>query len=408
MNSKQFKKRIIALGSIFLLLTVIYLFSSGLLSTISRYIRREQDEIKAYYTSLYFDTDGNGKSIAIESSVGYVEFSLMNYIADNVTQRDIEYKIVKPSKFYDVDGKEIVDANSNGSVQDELADAEKLYVLDVWGQPQEVAKSTYLYTLDIVSNTGESAGSGNYKFTYEKLGTSAVGKIHHVNLKLTRSGEELESDEDVSIVVQLEKPYREVFIINMKASSRIIAFSVAETKKFDVIFDEVHIQTADLFAFFKSGVERTSRPYMSGSDSLTDKFTPKAVKLTFNWTGFILDETDLEILHNGTLGHPDEGTTGSTINGDLTYIDIKKSTIASINATGNSGELVIFVPQSSDFALYFLQAGTTGSSSKITVKIEIYVYNASTEKYEYVIYDDKYFGFTLDANKLYTLTNQTN
>ena len=91
MDNKQFTKRIIVLGSIFLLLICVYLFSSGLRTTISRYIKREQDEIKAYYTSLYFASDGEGKSLAVESNVGYVEFSLMNYIGEDVTQRDIEF-----------------------------------------------------------------------------------------------------------------------------------------------------------------------------------------------------------------------------------------------------------------------------------------------------------------------------
>lgn len=398
MDNKQFKKRIIILGSIFLLLICIYLFSSGLRTTISRYIKREQDEIKAYYTSLYFASDGEGKSLAVESNIGYVEFNLMNYIGEDVTQRDIEYKIVKPSTFYDING--------NAIAEQDLAAAEKLYVLDVWGKPKEVAKSTYLYTVEVVNNTGESAGSGNYKFTYEKLGTSAVGKTHHVNLKLTRSGGEIANEEDVSIVVQLEKPYKEVFIINMKASSRIITFSNSTTNKLDVPFEELFIQSADLYAYFKNGTPRTSVEYSKNSNTYIDPFTSKAVKLTLTWSGFILDETELETLHNGTLNNPDDKDTGSKINEDTYYLDITKPTIASIEATKTSGQLVIFVPQSSDFSLYFLRDPNHSGSFYVKAKIEIYIKDASDSNNEkYAIYDEKYYGFTLDSDKLYTVLN---
>ena len=396
MDKKQFKKRIFALGSIFLCLTVIYLFSTGLLTTISRYIRREQDEIKAYYTSLYFDTDGRGKSVAIENNIGYVEFNLMNYIGEDVTKRDIEYTIVKPSTFYDADGDPIATAN--------LAGADKLYVLDVWGKPQEVAKSTYLYTVNVLNNTGDTAGSGNYEFKYEKLGTSAVGKTHHVNLQLTRAGSELETDEDISIVVQLIKPYREVFIINMNASSRIITFSQTTTNKFDINFDELHIQSADLYGYFKNGSQRMSKEYTRGTNKYQDTFTSKAVKLTIDWTGFILDEMLLEDLHNGTNGSPDTGTGGSNVNTDATYVDITKPTIAFIKATGTTGQLVIFVPQSSDFSLFFLRTADTGT---VKVKIDIYVLDGETSTYKYVAYaTEPYRGYTYDSNSQYTVIDK--
>ena len=319
----------------------------------------------------------------------------MNYIGEDVTQRDIEYKIVRPSTFYDIDGNEIATAD--------LAGADKLYVLDVWGNPQEVAKSTYLYTVNVLSNTGESSGSGNYEFTYEKLGTSAVGKTHHVNLQLTRDGDELETDEDISIVVQLIEPYKEVYIINMNASSRIITFSQAKTNKFDIDFDELHIQSADLYGYFKNGSTRKSVEYLQEENKYQDSFTSKAIKLTIDWTGFILDEMLLEDLHNGTNGSPDIGTGGSNVNSDLTYVDITKPTIASIKATRTTGQLVIFIPQSSDFSLFFLRKADTGT---VKVKIEIYVLNDQTDTYGYALYNDRYHGYTYDSNSQYTVIDK--
>ena len=72
MEKKQFKRRIFILSCALVLFIFIYLFEAGILTTLTRYIKREQDEIKAYYTSLYFDTNGNGKTIALENNVGHI------------------------------------------------------------------------------------------------------------------------------------------------------------------------------------------------------------------------------------------------------------------------------------------------------------------------------------------------
>ena len=120
------KTRIFLLSSLILTFIVIYISSAWLLPTLSRYIKRTQDEIKAHYTALYFASTGEGKTIALEDGVGYIDFDLRNYINENVTQRDIVYTISKPSVFYD----------SNGNVIDDPKTTTKdLHVLDVWGNP---------------------------------------------------------------------------------------------------------------------------------------------------------------------------------------------------------------------------------------------------------------------------------
>lgn len=387
MEKEKIKRRIFVLSLILILTILVYLFEAGIISTITRYIRREKDEIKAYYTSLYFNTDGNGKAIALENNVGYVDFNLMNFIGEDVTQRDIEYIVQRPSEFYDALGNEIASAD--------LSSAEKLYVLDVWGEPTEVAKSTYLYDVEVVNNTGEIGSNINqYLFSYEKLGTSAVGKTHHLNLKLTRTSGELASEEPISIVIQLVKPYREVFVINMVVSTRLITFSNSQVDKFGVIFDRISIQTADLFAYSKNGEPRKSQGYSSNGTTYQDNFTSKAFKVTFTWTGFLLDEVELFKIHNGI----NEG-----MNGDEYFIDIKKPVFVSIDADSNHGTLVMFIPQSSKFDLSFVQVM---SNAFVDVKIEIYVQNSVTGTLEYALYNSKYFGYTFDENDKYQLLNK--
>ena len=384
MEKRQFKRRISALSMILVFLIVIYLFDVGLLSTISRYIKREQDEIVAYYTALYLDTDGGGKTIAFENKEGYIDFNLMNFIGEDVTQRDIEYTIKKPDVFYDKNGAEISDASST--------DIDDIYVLDVWGEPKKVQRNTYLYAVEITENSGEDIGNGAYKFTYEKLGSSGVGKTHHITLKLKRNSDDDDfSTENVSIVVQLEKPYKEVFIIDVVASSKLVTFSTTDVKYYENTFKTINVQSADLYAYTKAGVKRT--PVVIKDK--TYEYTSKAFKLTFTWEGFILDENGLEGIQIGTNGSPDNNGSGSNINNDAYYLDIDRPVISKIDATLNKGELVIFVPQGSSFSLDFLPFIGEESEYKIDVKIEICLKSGGVTLFN--LYSSEFFGYDHDG-----------
>ena len=218
-------------------LILVYISTAWLLPTFSRYIKRTEDEIRAYYTSLYFASTGEGKTIALEDGEGYIDFDLRNYIGEDVTQRDIIYTISKPSEFYDASGNVITEPSG-----------QDLYVLDVWGNPQKIENSSYLYDVEIVQNNGEMVSEGVYTFTYEKLGAGAKGKVHTLTCKIKARNGHAPKDDRISIVVQLTKPYKEVLIINMNISNRLITFSHKEIAVFNVPFDKIYVQTADLFA----------------------------------------------------------------------------------------------------------------------------------------------------------------
>ena len=145
------KKRFFRLLSVLVILvSILTVMVCSLIveDTSTRYIKREQDEIRAYYTGLYFAQNGDGSPVALENNVGFVDFQIMNYIDDNVTKRDITYDIKTIDKFYDDKGVEIVKAN--------LPTAEKLYVKDVWNNPQEIGKDSYKYNVSITNNDGET------------------------------------------------------------------------------------------------------------------------------------------------------------------------------------------------------------------------------------------------------------
>ena len=82
-----------------LIIFIIVAFDFLIIFTSARYIKRSKDEIIAHYTSLYLDSTGENRVVTLENNVGYIDFKLMNYIDDNVTQRDIVYTINTPSVF---------------------------------------------------------------------------------------------------------------------------------------------------------------------------------------------------------------------------------------------------------------------------------------------------------------------
>ncbi len=420
-NKNKSQKRLLVFGALIITLIFVYVFQTWLLPTLSRYIYREQDEIRAHYTALYFASTGEGKTIALENNEGFVDFDLRNYIGEKVTQRDIVYTISKPSVFYDKDGNEIeyVEDYLNSNQSNEL------HVLDVWGKPKKVEKSTYLYDVEIVENSGEVYSEGVYAFTYEKLGSSAVGKVHTVTCKVTKKGLE-PLDDSISLVVQLSKPYKEVFIINMKVSSRLITFAHKEVDIFNIAYDKIYVQTADLFANYKKD-DYTIRT-IGIDDHSYYKFTPYAFKLTISWSGYMLDENKLENIHIGTSSSPggdkynDAMDPNGVINNsgnypnpdlDLPYIDLEKSTICKINSlydnsNGHRGELVMFVPQGADLSLMFLKTANGGT---IDVKIEAYityVFNNNDVISKYLVYSDTDLGGYKHTDDLYNLTKYGN
>ena len=90
---KIFNMRLHVLLMLVFLFVILLLVNISFNPTSSRYIKQEKDEILALYTSLYFNSDRNHMSMSLEDNKGYVNFKLMNYIGEDVTQRDIEYII---------------------------------------------------------------------------------------------------------------------------------------------------------------------------------------------------------------------------------------------------------------------------------------------------------------------------
>lgn len=368
------KKRFLTTLNIFVafltifIITIIGTYELNALTN-TRYIKKETDEIRGYYTSLYFQGTGEGNCIVLEKGVGHTSFELMNYIDEDVTKRDIEYNIRTLKTYYDKTGNVI-----------QPSDEQDLYVKDVWGNPKPIANNTYKYEISVVNNTGEigSGGTtgGDYLFSYQQNGTTGIGKKHSVTLKVERKLEYGEADkiERISIVVDLVKPYKEVYIINMVIVNRLIAFTNLETTQFEVPLQSLDIQTADVFSRDVS------------IDGVVKTITSKAFKVTLKWENLILDKRDVGILHN--VVSLDEIMKAINGTASASNIDISKPYI--IGLTYNSddittGELQLYIPQSSGFNIDFFP---TSEVYNVYAKVEIL--NSDT----YVVYDESYGGYT--------------
>ena len=209
----------------------------------------------------------------------------------------------------------------------------------------------------------------------------------------------------------------------MNISNRLITFSHKEINVFNVPFDKIYVQTADLFAFHKNNENGDRTNDISKLNQYY--FTSYAFKLSIKWEGYILDELKLEDIHMGTSSSIDKigsydtvdsngnvNDTGTKPNDDSgPYIDITKSTISYINSVvvdgSHQGELIIYVPQGSDIFFHFLKTADSGS---VDVKIEAYVLVSETdetEEYKYMLYDEKLGGYTLKEG-YYNLANYGN
>lgn len=372
-------------SSIVLMITII---ASTQLSTLTntRYIKKEIDEVRGYYTSLFFQGTGQGNCIVLENQVGYTSFELMNYIDDNVTKRDIEYSIQTPKEYFDISGQKI-EFDANGEPIYTTSD-HNLYVKDVWGNPQVVKPNTYKYEYEVLTNTGEPSTSidADYKFTYQQNGTTGIGKRHAVSIKATRKamyGNELDTIEHISIVINLVKPYKDVYIIDMVVVNRLIAFTNLETSQFDAKFQTLNIQTADIF----------TRDIKINEN--TQKITSKAFKVTLEWNNLIIDRRELGLLHNVVELDDLLNALRRSNQNDLeaSNIDISKSYLISLNYTGDgisTGKLELYVPQSSGFSIDFFPVSSTYS---VYAKVELLDVNTNPSTPSYTLYDKSYGGY---------------
>ena len=382
---KSKTKKIVILNLALILLIAVQII---FLPTVARYVKQESDKIVASYTSLYMSSDGEGKVVSVEDKLGYLNLKLMNYEDSNVTQRDIEYTVSRPTIFYKANGEAI----ASSEIETYLAadPSNQLHVLDVWNQPQVVGRDTYKYIQSIASSDGETTTNTNtpeddYLFSYEKLNNSAVGKIHNLLIEFNRDrGTDFKGTEDVSIIVQLSKPYKEVFIINVKISDKLIVFSNTDSLVYETTFQRLYIQSADIFSHYKGTTEILRKYNKRGTTKAQAQYVqiaPRALLVTFKWDNFYFDVNCLKDYHL-----PNDNIPG--INSDAGNIDISKPYVSNLDIANKT--LVMYVPQGSNFYLDFLIIDDTLLST-VDVRIDVTIIDGGNKSFD--IYDEIYGGY---------------
>lgn len=397
MEKKRFICRLIIFVLLLFVLAIVYTNNLVVEDTSSRYIEQQKDQVYASYTSLYFESDIDYATLAIDNNNAYINFNLMNFIGEDVTKRDIEYSISTPDTFYDKAGNVTTPTGEN-----------EIHVLDIWNQPKKVGNDTYKYDTEIIENNGEIGETpGSYMFTYETIdagtGTDGevvtekgVGKTHNLTVKISRkTGDQYgkfdsENGETISLVIQLNKPYAEIYLIEITILERLIIFSNTYGEMYETDFEKLNIQTVNTFSHGVDSEGNYTERYVSQSSK--KKFTSYGFKVQLYFTNLIIDANSLAELHI-----PNNGLGSSNI-------DITKPYVISLTNNGTSGVLELYVPEASSFDLNFLP---TSESYKFEVIVYAYLYNEETSKYGYELYDETNGGYVHDNAGKYLVRNRT-
>lgn len=388
-NKKKLSNKFKLLILILILLIITIISSYQLITlTNTRYIKKEKDEIRGYYTSLNFQGTGEGNCIVLENNVGHTSFQLMNFIGEDVTKRDIEYNIKTIDTYFDSKGQELKDNLSN---LENNSDS-NLYVKDVWGRPQAIKYDTYKYDIKVVSNNSETGHNADHMFSYQEVDNKGVGKTHNITIEIKRKNQynsydipEINGVENISIVVELVKPYKDVYIINMVVVDRLIAFTSSKYEQFDVEYQRLNIQTADSF----------SKKIINENTTYT--ISPKAFLVTLNLNNLYVEKRDLSILHNVI----DLETIEEAINNkNYSNIDINKPYIVDLQLR-ETGDICIsmYIPQSSSINIDFLPL-----NDNYSIKAQVYYFDPNKEN-KYTLYEETVGGHEY---KEYTITVDEN
>ena len=352
------------------LLLVVHVFDT----TLSRYIKQERDEIYATYTSLYFESDIKNGSVVLENNTAYFNFKLRNFVGEDITKRAVDYTIKNPS--YVTETKETINVDEFGNMTvNGNPYTGNQYVLDVWGEPQLVGSDSHNYDIQILDNDGMKISSNQYRFPYE-VGTEGQAANHTVTVKITRiAPDELSANENISIVVQLNSPYEEVYIINIKIMNHLISYSLTTKDTYETTFDVIGIQTANIFSheYKKSLGTYIPREITIIENEVVDEvnkeveyiyaFTSKPFMIDYKFSGFLLERLNLNDLHMDIF---------DLIKGEDRE-NIINNYLGELNNDSTNGNVVIYVPQSSNFYIELFKTSDTYSiSSMVYVYLEKY------------------------------------
>ena len=177
---------------------------------------------------------------------------------------------------------------------------------------------------------------------------------------------------------------KEVFIINVKISDKLIVFSNTDALVYETTFQRLYIQSADIFSHYKGTTEILRKYNKRGTTEAQAQYVqiaPRALLVTFKWNNFYFDVNCLKDYHL-----PNDNIPG--INSDAGNIDISKPYVSNLDIANKT--LVMYVPQGSNFYLDFLVIDDTLLST-VDVRIDVTIIDGGNKSFD--IYDEIYGGY---------------
>ncbi|MDD4291857.1 MAG: hypothetical protein PHX51_06475 [Clostridia bacterium] len=336
---------------ILLLLCLSSVALVGTIQTMSVYVKRENDVIKAYYTPLAMSDNAQGRIVALDSTVttvdnggntttytytytGMLSVIIYNYSGENITGRDITFTVREPinsasGEYCNAAGDIIVADDTNTPH----------YVKDVFSVPMLLKNDTYLYDVKVVGETDQNPVAHTIDAVKDSNGDAAANSVT-LQLKITKVLTQTVATnstatapdfgvDDVSIVLHLSEPYTDKYIINIKAADKLIVYSAVDMTNMEFDGKRVYMQTKDVLNYYSTCT--VADGVMTG----TGNTTYMGFKLQFEWVGYSIDLSKLEQYNHMRYSY----SVNVVLDEDDNTVQLHK--------------LTLYVPASSDFYFDF-------------------------------------------------------
>lgn len=228
-------------------------------TSLSRFVFEENDRIRGSYTNFILEHDGEGQTAILQDdaieeglSVAFLLVNIRNYEEgggdESVSARAITYSIRTASE---AEAKQGI-MNAWGDV---VLPADSVHPGTVTAQD---GNPGYEYTLAVADDAGNplDQNSDEYK-NLTSLGdpdtdieTPPGPQERSVQLRLERTGTPLQdgATETLTVVLETDRPYKDVRAFNVTVTSGLISASMATDEYFGFVQKQVNIRTAPDFS----------------------------------------------------------------------------------------------------------------------------------------------------------------
>lgn len=222
-------------------------------TSLSRFVFEENDRIRGSYTNFILEHDGEGQTAILQD--------------DAVEEgRSVAFLLVNIRNYEEGGGEESVSARAiTYSIRTASAAEAEQGIMNAWGDVVLPAGSVYAgetderqYTLAVADDAGNplDQNSDEYK-NLTSLGdpetdieTPPGPQERSVQLRLERTGNALQdgATETLTVVLETDRPYKDVRAFNVTVTSGLISASTATDEYFGFVQKQVNVRTSADYA----------------------------------------------------------------------------------------------------------------------------------------------------------------